>query len=360
MIKHRLLLVVLTAVIAISLAVSCAPAGEGTTPGGEDTPSKAQYEWRLADFYTTGSTAGLVSERFCDIVNGLSRGRIHVAYYGSGVLGSYEETMDACSRGELEFAMISPYSSYHELQDLKGIPFAGTTFERVDQLFFGDGIIRQIINYSWTQIGAQHMFPIDGAFYSWVHSKRALVSPSDFGTDKYRVPPAEIYTKAFERIAPNAVGQVIPWGEYYSALERGVVDGGPAFMNTYESMKFYEVAPYYTDVNQNFNFDEVVMNKKLYDSLPTDVRAIVDEAARVADHYGRSSSRTDYALSELRCIDGGAVFTHLTDAQRQEFINLVKPQELWEQSYRPLLEKYYPGQNMYDKLVSEIARVEGQ
>ncbi len=350
--KHRLLLLVLTAVITISLAASCAPSSEGGA-------TKAEYEWRLADFYTQGSTAGLVSERFCDILNGISGGRIHVTYYGSGVLGSYEETLDACSRGELEFAMISPYSSYHELHNLKGIPFAGTTPDRVDQLFFGDGIIRQIINDSWQELGVTHMFSIDGGFYSWVHTKKPLVAPSDFGTDKYRVPPAEIYTKVFEKIAPNAVGQVIPWGEYYSALERGVVDGGPGFMNTYESMKFYEVAPYYTDVNQNFNFDDVVMNKKLYDSLPADVRAMVDEAARVAGFYGVASCRADYASSERRCIEGGAVFTHLTDEQRQQFIDLVKPQQLWEQSYKALLDKYYPGQNMYDKLVSEIARVEG-
>lgn len=344
--------------IALTLVGTLATIGCASSGGGDGTVA-VEYEWRLADFYTEGSDAGLVSERFCDLVNGMSDGRIHVEYYGSGVLGSYEETLDACSRGELEFCMISPYSSYHELQDLKGIPFAGTTFQKVDQLFFGDGIIRKMINDSWNELGVEQMFTIDGGFYSYCQKSGPIVSPSDMSGNKYRVPPAAVYVEVFSRVAPDAVGQTLPWAEYYSALERGVVDGGPAFMNTYEPMKFYEVAPYYTDVNQNYNFDDVIMNKKLYDSLPADIKAIVDEAARSAEHYGLSSCRAGYTASEKRCIAGGATFTHLTDEQRQVFIDKVKPVELWEKQYKALLDKYYPGENMFDKMVDEIAKVEG-
>jgi len=354
--KLLLFLVSLTLVGTLS-AVACAPSGGAGDDG--DGAVAVEYEWRCADFYTEGSDAGLTVERFCDILNGLSGGRINVDYYGSGVLGSYEETFDACSRGELEFCMISPYSSYHELLNLKGMPFAGTTFDKADQIFMGDGIVRQMVNDAWNELGLEHMLTIDGGFYCYCQKDAPIVSPADMAGKKYRVPPADVYVEVFERAAPDAVGQVLPWAEYYSALERGVVDGGPAFMNSYEPMKFVEVAPYYTDVNQNYNFDDVLMNKELYDSLPTDIQGIIDEAARVAEHYGRSSCRAGYAASEQRCIDGGATFTHLTDEQRQVFIDAVKPTELWEDLYKDLLEKYYPGENMFDKMVAEIARVEG-
>jgi len=351
---RALLALTLLGAMMAGVLIGCAPSG-----GDSAVQTHAEYEWRFADFYTEGSDAGLVCERFCDLVNGMSDGRIHIEYYGSGVLGSYEEVLDACSRGELEFCMVSPYSSYHELQNLKGIPFAGTTFEKADQLFFGDGIIRQIINDSWNELGVEHMFTIDGGMYCYCQKDGPIVSPSDMAGKKYRVPPADVYVEVFSRIAPDAVGQTLPWAEYYSALERGVVDGGPAFMNTYEPMKFYEVAPYYTDVNQNYNFDDVLMNKDLYDSLPPDVKAIVDEAARVAEHYGRCSCRAGYAASEQRCTQGGATFTHLTPEQRQVFIDRVNPPELWEKLYRDMLDKYYPGEHMFDKMVAEIAKVEG-
>ncbi|MCK5213028.1 MAG: TRAP transporter substrate-binding protein DctP, partial [Dehalococcoidia bacterium] len=260
--KRKLTLALsLVGVLLVGLCAGCAPSGEG------GSAVQAEYNWRCADFYTEGSDTGLVVERFCDLVNGLSKGRIDLKYYGSGVLGGYEETLDACSRGEIEFCMISPYSSYHELQNLKGMPFAGTTFEKADQLFFGDGIVNQVIKDSWLELGVKQVMTIDGGMFCYCTKDAPILTPADFGTDKIRVPPADVYIRVFERLAPTAVGQVLPWGEYYSSLERGVVDGGPAFMNTYEPMKFFEVAPYFTDINQNYNFDNVLMNNDLFEGL---------------------------------------------------------------------------------------------
>jgi len=321
--------------------------------------AKAEYEWRCADYYVTGSPAGLVVEHFCDILNGVSDGRIHVKYYGSGVLGSYEETLDATARGELEFCMISPYSSYHPLLGLKGIPFAGTTYDRVDKLFFGDGIIRKICDDGWAELGLKRLVTIDGAMFCYCCVKKPLVTPEDFAAMKFRVPPAEVYTKCFERIAPKSTAVVLPWAEFYSALERGVVDGGPAFWNTYESMKFNEVAPYFTDVNQNFNFDDILMNADLFESLPQDLKDVVLEAAFVAEDAGRARLRSEWEASKQRCIAGGATIIELTSEQRNKFVELVKPEELWVLLYADMLEKYYPGQNMFQKLVEEVKAVEG-
>jgi len=355
--KRILLLLAATLLAGLTAFSGCAAGGAGEEGGA--APAKAEYEWRCADFYTQGCDAGLCVERFCDLINGISGGRINVKYYGSGVLGSYQETLDACSRGELEFCMISPYSSYHELQNLKGMPFAGTSNDKIDKLFFGDALIRRMMNDSWEEMGVKHMLTIDGGMFCYCCEDHPLITPEDFAGLKFRVPPADVYVKIFERIAPDAVGVVLPWSEYYSSLERGVVDGGPSFMNTYESMKFFEVSPYYTDINQNYNFDDVLMNLELFESLPKDIKDIVTEAGRVAEHYCRCSCRAGYAASEERCIAGGATFTHLTPEQRQVFIDAVNPEELWEDLYKDLLEKYYPGQGAYEKLVDEVKTVEG-
>jgi C4-dicarboxylate-binding protein DctP len=279
------------------------------------------------------------------------------------VLGGYEETFDACSRGELEFAMVSPYSSYQELLGIKGIPFAGSTYEKVDQLFFGEGLIRKVIDDGWEKVGVHQVEVIEGAMQCWTCTDHPFITPEDMAGLKFRVPPAEVYVEVFKRItdglSPAAVAQEMPWGEFYSALERGVVDAGHGYMNTYESMKFYEVAPYYTDINTNYNFDSVIMNLELYNSLPNDIREIVDNAGWAAEHFCLSECRAGYAASEARCIAGGAVFTHLTPEQRQVFIDKVKPLELYEQLYKEMLDRNYPGENMFEKIVDNIKAVEG-
>jgi len=357
--------VCLALMLAVPLVLACAapttPAP--TTPAPTPTPAKAEYEWRIADFYVEGCDAALGVEYFGFLLEGLSDGRINVEYYPSGVLGGYEETFDACRLGELEFAMVSPYSSYQELLGIKGIPFAGSTYDKVDQLFFGPGIIRTVIDDGWERVGVRQVEIIEGSMQCWICTEHPFFTPDDMAGLKFRVPPAKVYEEVFRRITegltPAAVAQVMPWSEFYSALERGVVDAGHGYMNTYESMKFYEVAPYWTDINTNYNFDSVIMNLDLYNSLPTDIREIVDEAGWAAGHFCRSECRAGYAASEARCIAGGATFTHLTPEQRQVFIDKVKPLDLYEELYKDMLETNYPGQNMFQQLIDGIKAVEG-
>jgi len=355
--------VCLALVLAVPLAVDCAGPAPSPTPTPVPTPAKAEYEWRIADFYVEGCDAALCVEYFGYLLEGLSDGRIDVKYYPSGVLGGYEETFDACSLGELEFAMVSPYSSYQELLGIKGIPYAGSTFDKVDQLFYGPGLIRKVIDDGWEKVGVRQVEIVEGAMQCFICTEHPLVTPDDFAGLKFRVPPAKVYEEVFRRITeglrPAAVAQVMPWGEFYSALERGVVDGGHGYMNTYESMKFYEVAPYWTDQNNNYNFDSVIMNLELYNSLPQDIREIVDHAGWAAGHFCRSECRAGYAASEARCIAGGATFIHLTPEQRQVFIDKVKPLELYEELYKDMLETNYPGKNMFEQIVDQIQAVEG-
>ncbi|MBA7647960.1 Solute-binding protein [subsurface metagenome] len=326
-------------------------------------PAKAEYEWRIADFYVEGCDAALCVEYFGHLLSGMSDGRIDAKYYPSGALGGYEETFDACSIGELEFAMVSPYSSYQELLGIKGLPFAGSTYAKADELFFGEGLIRKVIDDGWEKVGVKHIFAVEGSMHCRICVKHPLVTPEDFAGLKFRVPPAKVYEEIFKRITkgitPSAVGQVMPWGEYYSALERGVVDGGINSMNVYESMRFFEVAPYWTDINTNYNFDSVIMNLDLYNSLPADIKEIVDKAGWAAEHFCRSECRAGYAASEARCIAGGATFIHLTDEQRQVFIDKVNPLDLYEELYKDMLEKNYPGENMFEQIIDEIKAVEG-
>jgi TRAP-type C4-dicarboxylate transport system substrate-binding protein len=332
-----------------------APAQEG--PEAE-APAKAEYRWRSGDFFPTQSSVGYRAiETFAAVSEQLSKGNIDITIRTGGVLGGSEELVDSVSRGELEFCSASPYSGFHELQNLKGIPFAGSTWEDYDALFYGDGIIREMIADSWEAIGCKFLMRLSYGPMCYCNNVRSIETPEDFDGLKIRMPPSDVYVKTFERMAPGGIGQVIAWSEVYSSLERGVVDGTPMYMHTYRDQKFYEVAPYFTDINQCYIWDDYLINLDLWNSLSEDTQSALLEAAGRAEDFCRFAFRTEYDLVQKQLTERGAEFTNLTDAQRQVFIDNANPPELWGELYKDLLEEYYPGEDMYDKLVDAVEEV---
>ena len=251
---------------------------------------------------------------------------------------------------------LSPYSGFSMLQNIKGIPYAGSTWESFDALFYGDGIINEIIMDSWAANGMKGLFQLEIGPLCYINTERPLVTPDDFAGLKFRIPPSDVYVKSFQRMCPKGIGETIAWSEVYTSLERGVIDGSTMYMGFYVST-FWEVAKYFTDVNQCYIFDTVLMNQELFDSLPNEIRELVLEAASRAEDYGRFVYRKEYAEAVEKVEEHGCVVTQLTPEQRQAFIDNLDPEGLWEELYKDMLEEYYPGENMYEKVVAEVKAV---
>lgn len=374
---RKVLLGLVGIVVTVSiLFAGCAPAA-APSPGGADCSeyekqiddlekelaeakkaapaAEAEYEWKFGCFFPPDAFIAQCNQNFVHLVNGMSGGRIHVEYCGMGILGDNEENLDSISRGELELGIVSPYSGFHELQNVKGLPFAGSRYDTVDKLFYGDSVLKQIVDDSWEYIGCKALASVEDGILFYINNTRPLVTPDDFAGLKFRIPPSDVYVKTFERMCPEGIGEPIPWGEYYTSLERGVVDGGVCFHGVYEAYKFNEVAKYATDVNQMYNWNNTLINLDLWNSLPADLQDVLLAAGEASQKYCRFLYREGCAQVEESTTAAGAVWTHLTPEQRQVFIDNVNPEELYEELYRELLDKYYPGQGMYKKLADAVA-----
>src|ERR1700730_17204385 len=69
------------------------------------------------------------------------------------------------------------------------------------------------------------------------------------------------------------------YGEVYSALQQGVIDGGEANVIGYMTDRLYEVAPYFSFTSITYNPITLLINEPFYRSLPADVRKAVDRSA---------------------------------------------------------------------------------
>lgn len=79
-------------------------------------------------------------------------------------------------------------------------------------------------------------------------------------------------------------------GEVYLALQRNTIDGATSGPSSFWERKYYEVAKYITDADYQFGVFPVLINKKIWEGLPQDVRAIMLQAGKEAQAWGRKEA----------------------------------------------------------------------
>ena len=140
-----------------------------------------------------------------------------------------------------------------------------------------------------------------------------------------RTPPIDMTIKTFKAI--GASPQQVAYTETYMALKTGVVDAQENPFSNTTDMKFYEVQKYLSVVNWQLHPDPFYVNPAWYNSLPDDLKAIFDAAAKATFIY----SDTIWLNSE----DGYYYFlkdklkTNTISAEnRKLFVEKVKP--VWQ------------------------------
>ena len=121
-----------------------------------------------------------------------------------------------------------------------------------------------------------------------IMSKAPVNSFDDLGGLKIRTMQSKYHMAAFNAFGANATP--ISYAELYSSLQTGVVDGAEAANTNYFEKKFYEVAPYWSQVGWTILTAPIIMSEKKFASLPADVRSALLEGGHKAavweqDHY---------------------------------------------------------------------------
>ena len=155
------------------------------------------------------------------------------------------------------------------------------------------------------------------------NSKHPIATPDDMKGIKFRVAGTKLYLETFKLLGANAV--TMNFGEVFTSLQQGVIDGQENPTAIIDSSKLYEVQKYLT--LWHYSFDPLVLciNKKLFDSLsPADQQAI-RAAAKDAVAYERAvSAEEEKNLPEVLKRKGMQVNT-LTPAQIAVFKERVTP-----------------------------------
>jgi tripartite ATP-independent transporter DctP family solute receptor len=126
----------------------------------------------------------------------------------------------------------------------------------------------------------------DNGFRQITSSTRPITTPDDLKGVKIRVPPASLWTSMFK--AFGAAPTTVNFSETYSALQTKIVEGQENPLSLISTAKLYEVQKYCSLTNHMWDGFWFLANRKSWERLPVDLRAVVAKHINAAAMAERS------------------------------------------------------------------------
>lgn len=279
--------------ITISLATVVSMASSGITHAA----TALKIGWTTSesekDPYAMGARA------FKEAVERLSNGDVTVQLYPNRQLGDERQMLEGMRFGTVDGgiitnAVIAQIEPAFQLNDL---PFLFTTEEQAHRALDGKHGAELA-----KRLAARNIFLLgfmDSGFRNMVNNKHPIIEPKDVSGVKFRVMQNPIYINMFTALGGAAIPMA--WGETFTAVQQGTIDGLEMPLAVALGSKYDEVTKYLSLTNHTYSALGFVVSKRTLDKLKPEQRQAVLAAAKEAITLQRKQavSETRAVLAEL-------------------------------------------------------------
>ena len=267
---------------------------------------------------------GKGAERFKQLAEERSKNRLKVELYPNSQLYKDKEELEALQLGSVQ--ILAPSLA-------KFGPLGVKEFEVFDLpfIFKDDAAFRAVVNgkvgadlFSKLEAkGIKGMAYWDNGFHI-MSANKPLRSVADYKGLKMRIQSSKVLDAQMRAL--GALPQVMAFSELYQALQSGVVDGTEGVASNFFTQKIFEVQKHISLTNHGHLAYAVIINKKFYDGLPADLRAVVDSSMKDATEHANSVASADNAaaLEKIKASGKSAVYTP-TAAELEEMRKVLMP-----------------------------------
>ncbi|WP_116135112.1 TRAP transporter substrate-binding protein [Tropicimonas sp. IMCC34043] len=287
------------------------------------------YTIRLSHGDNETNPTHITAMAFAEKVDEYSDGRIKVQIFPSNQLGSEEEVVRAVRNNTIQ-AQIPAMANVHPVAPSVGVLLLPYLFTSSEEAHAGLDAILEPMNDRITQEGGLRFLGIlEKGFRVLTNSVRPVETLEDLKGLKIRVSPNEIVIATFQSwgIDPIPMG----WGEVFTALQQGVIDGQENPYTTAQTSKFYEIQKYITEIHYMIWTGPLLISEKFYQGLPPDLQDAVSRAGAEAVQIGRAANavQTEEAMTFLA--EKGMVLS-----------GPPKDEEAWRDAARGIWQNLYP------------------
>lgn len=232
---------------------------------------------RSADTHPDGYPTVEAIEHMGTLLKERSGGRICIDIFHSAQLGQEKDTIEQTQLGVIDLNRVSlgPFNNIIEATKVFSLPYI---FRSVDHMHsVVDGEIGQEILAKFQDhnlVGLGYFDSGSRSFYNRVHPINSI---ADIAGLKFRVMQSDVFVDMVNALGGNATP--MPYGEVYSSIQTGVIDGAENNWPSFENTGHFEVAGYYT-LDEHLIVPEVlVMSLTSWNKLSVEDQMLVQQAA---------------------------------------------------------------------------------
>ena len=286
-------------------------------------PSKEEFKWKMVMPWTEGLLFYDMAQHFADTVALASGGRLEIKLFPAGSLVGAMESFDAVSKGSAQIGHDWP--GYWKGKNEAFVAFASVPFgldtEGYNIWLYERGGLKMMQDL----YGQYNLYALpggNGGQEMGLFSNKKATKMTDFKGLRVRTPGwyMDIMNSLGASVTP------LPGGEVYLALERGVIDAAefstPA-MNY--PMGFDEITKYVIEpgVHQPSVQCAFFINKDAWNKLPSDLKWIVDTAAKETQLWS-TAWQENLNIEAIERFKGKVEFVRMDDETITNFAKRTK------------------------------------
>ncbi len=254
---------------------------------------------------------------FKPLVEANSDGKIEVEIYPNAQLGGDREMAEAVQLGTLEMCIpaTAALAGFDPRIQIIDLPYL---FEdRAEAYAALDGELGKAISDNLPEQGFVNLGYPENGFRHVTNNSRPIYEPADLEGLKIRTMEIPAHIDYFKALGANPTP--MSWGELYTALQQGTVDGQENPIAMIYDGKFYEVQDYCSLTGHFYSSTVLLTSKAFMDGLPEDLREVVERAARMFVLAQREmiADLEEERIEELKA--AGMEINSLTDEQKEKF-----------------------------------------
>jgi len=250
-----------------------------------------------------------------------SKDKLGVKVFASGSLGAERDTIEQLKIGGLDMMRINAAVLNNIVPETIAVsmPFVFRSTEHMRKVL--DGAVGDEILAAMAPQGMIGLAFYDSGSRSVYTVKKPVKTLADLKGMKIRVQQSDLFVAMLEALGANATP--MPYGEVYTGLKTGIVDGAENNWPSYESSRHFEAAKYYNATEHSMVPEVLVFSKKIWDTLSKDDQALLRKTAKESVPVMRALWDEREAKSRKAAEAGGAQV--VTIADKKPFSDAMAP-----------------------------------
>ncbi|MDK2879425.1 MAG: hypothetical protein PWR06_2141 [Thermoanaerobacteraceae bacterium] len=322
----KILAIFLVSLLSLSVLAGCggrkqqAESTQTNQNSQSGSKSKDQISIRVGHVLAPTHPYQLGLEKFAELVSQKTNGKVKVEVFHSSQLGNERDMVEGLQLGTLEMTLVStaPLSSFTKKFFVFDLPFIFKDTASARAVV--DGPVGTQLLDSLKDQGIIGLTYFENGFRHVTNNAKPIEKPEDLKGMKIRTMENPVHMATFKVMGADPTPMA--FGELFTALQQGTIDGQENPLPVIDTSKFYEVQKYLSLTGHFYAPAPLLISKSFFESLSPDVQNAIKEAAVEARDYERKLLDDLNAKLEDELQKKGM---KINKPDKEAFINAVQP-----------------------------------